>query len=195
MKIKTIFIIGILIMSIFLLITPTITGNADDHDDDHDHHDITESQCDNSTEHRVIPSVHLTNGELSFGANELKVSKGACVMIHFVNPYDTLHDFVIDPVSNIDFDGIHLVLENSTAGLNGTNQHIVNIQMPDEDISIEYYCSVTGHKEAGMIGKLIVGNGSPETALPGFDLGIIFSLFFLFIAGFITDRFGNFRKK
>ena len=168
-------------MSVFLLITPVITDKTDDHDDDHDHDDISESQCENTTEHRVIPSVHLTNGKLSFGANELKVSKGACVMIHFVNPYDTLHDFVIDPISNIDFEGIHLVLENSTNGLNGTNQHIVNIQMPNEDISLEYYCSVIGHKEAGMVGKLIVGNGTPESSVPGFEFGIIFSLFFLCI--------------
>lgn len=155
--------------------------------DDHHHDDLSIDQCDNPTLHVVVNTVHYADGSLTFGDDEIRVSKGSCVMLHYINPYDSLHDFVIDPDTDSGFEGIHLALENSTAGIDGTNQHIVSIQMPDMDITLEYYCSVAGHKEVGMFGKLIIGDGSPDGSVPGFDLVVIgIGFISIFLIGTVT---------
>ena len=184
MKNKIVLFLLISAFLISLVFIPVVFTQDDDH---HGHDALTESQCHNPTEHLVIPAVHQIDGKLSFGEDVQTVSKGACVMVHFINPYGILHDLTIDADESINFEGIHVALKNSTAGLNETNQQIVNIQMPDDDVTLKFYCSVEGHEEAGMIGQLIVGEGSPEASAPGFEfLPLILGLITSVIIGIIV---------
>lgn len=169
----------ILIIAFLISMASVSLVIAQDH---HDHDEITTSQCDTPTEHIVSPSVHEPDGKLSFGGDKQVVTKGACVMVHFINPHDTLHDLTIDEDASISFEGVHLSLKNSTDGLNGTNQNIVNIQMPDADVTLKFYCSVSGHETAGMVGKIVVGEGSPEAAASGFEF---FPLILVFIVSIV----------
>ena len=64
--------------------------------------------------------------------------------------------------------------------------------MPDEDVTLKFYCSVDGHEEAGMVGKLVVGDGSPEASAPGFEfLPLILGLMAAFVIGSILRKKSN----
>jgi len=90
----------------------------------------------------VVPStkeLSMTSGNLFFSPKNLSVSKGEAVKITFSN--SGFHTFTIDEL------GVNQSLSGSTATVEFT---------PTKSGTFEYYCTVPGHKEGGMLGSLTV---------------------------------------
>lgn len=105
--------------------------------------------------------VDLTARQMAFKTNELTLEKGKPVKLVLKNEDVVLHDFSVDkiPVSKKEEKGdkhddhskepdLHIAAD---AGKSGTVEFT-----PKEAGTYTYYCTVAGHKEAGMVGKLIV---------------------------------------
>lgn len=87
-----------------------------------------------------------------FSVSEIKVKAGEPVTIVFKNSDSQLHDITVDnikvQVNGQDQTGIHVAADA------GAEAEITFT--PTEAGEYEFYCSVPGHKAAGMVGKLIV---------------------------------------
>lgn len=103
-----------------------------------------------------------TNG-MAFATKEVTVKKGQTVKLTFNNPDVQLHDFSIDkiPAKAAESHGdshdhgaagagpqLHVAAD---AGKTGTLEFT-----PTEAGTYTFYCTVAGHKEAGMTGTLVV---------------------------------------
>ncbi|MGI8475895.1 MAG: cupredoxin domain-containing protein [Thermomicrobiales bacterium] len=86
--------------------------------------------------------VSLSMVDIAFEPTELTIAAGTDVVVNVVNEGAATHNFNIDALN------IHS--GDYAAGQKGT----VTINAPAG--TYEYYCSQPGHKEAGMVGKLIV---------------------------------------
>lgn len=112
----------------------------------------------------------------AYDKNELRVPRGVCVQLTFYNPSLTIeHDFTVDADGVEGIKRIHVSILDKNDG-NGVDNF--NFTTPDADVTFKFYCTVQGHEAAGMRGKLIVGEGSPEEDSPGFG-------FYLAITAFI----------
>jgi uncharacterized cupredoxin-like copper-binding protein len=150
---------------------------ADEHTDDgSDHEDAGshEGDADQGEEANAyletapkdsLALIAMTN--FAFTPDTLEVNVGEVLEITIQNVESALHDFTID---EIDAD-VHI------SYLGGTGEHAHAMSETDADVHFaltepgsgvvhlsvhepgEYviYCSVPGHREAGMVGKLIVG--------------------------------------
>lgn len=115
-----------------------------------------------SNEVRVTPS-----DQLRFEPAEIRLKVGEPVVLTLDNSEgSTLHDFTVDEMPVMDVDegtgaehdmgagapmdmaALHLAMD---PGMNGEMRFT-----PTEAGEYEFYCSVVGHREAGMKGKLIV---------------------------------------
>lgn len=135
-------------------------------------------ECTTPTETRVIGVV---SGDLKFNVSSVTMPKATCVEVIFVNSDATEHD-----LTALDADGeewIHMDVSNTpedegTGEGQGQGIGTHYYMTPDEDITLEFYCEVEGHKELGMFFELIIGEGSTEEA-PGFTLPLV-------IVGFLS---------
>lgn len=124
--------------------------------------------CTDPTQTVEIVADPSNDGSLKYDKTEITLDKNACVKIRFVNKSITTdHDLTVDAGS--DFDGVYLWLKNNTDGVDGGDYVEVNVQTPDADVTLEFYCQVSGHREAGMFGDFIIGEGG---SLPGFSFGL-----------------------
>lgn len=83
---------------------------------------------------------------------KLNVPAGAQVEITLVNGDGMLHDLTIDP------------FDVQTAGLLNKGERDTITFVADKSGSFEYYCSIPGHKQAGMVGTIVVeGEAAPVT--------------------------------
>ena len=140
-------------------------GDADDADADADEHSDADDQA--YLEAAAKEALFLIDmSDLSFTPGVLEVKAGEVIEIAIQNTEATLHDFTIDKV---DAD-VHI------SYLAGTGQHEHAEAAKDADVHFAlteagsgivhlkihepgeyvFYCSVPGHQEAGMEGKLIV---------------------------------------
>ena len=87
--------------------------------------------------------------DIAFTQTELTVPAGAPVTVNLVNNGAAAHNFTIEElgVSSGDY----------AAGQTGT----VEFTAPAEPGKYEYVCTIPGHREAGMVGTLIVTAGAP----------------------------------
>ena len=69
---------------------------------------------------------------------------GSTVIVNITNTGVGFHDFVID------------ALDVNSGELAGGEQVQVTFTAPDEPGEFQFYCSIPGHKEAGMVGTLTV---------------------------------------
>jgi plastocyanin/mono/diheme cytochrome c family protein len=79
--------------------------------------------------------------DIFFDPTEVSLPADIAVQLHFVNDGAAVHDFTVDAL------GIKVTLnpgESATATVNAPAGEY------------EYYCSIPGHKDAGMVGKLTV---------------------------------------
>jgi probable HAF family extracellular repeat protein len=82
--------------------------------------------------------------DIQFVPTELSVPAGSTVILNLTNTGVGTHDFVID------------ALGVSSGEIAGGKQGQVTFTAPDEPGEFQFYCSVPGHKEAGMVGTLTV---------------------------------------
>lgn len=137
--------------------------------------------ADKATDHCDTPTAQLTviasnaDGDFVFDKKEYNVERATCYTLTFENAGVVGHDMTIDADGN-DFKLVHLALDSSTDN-NGSIS--MNILTPDKDVTYKIYCSVTGHADAGMTAKLIVGAGSKDSSAPGFSWVIALAAFVL----------------
>ncbi len=147
-------------------------GHDDDQDDDMGDHMVAD-HCTTPTEEITITGG--ANGGVTYDKTEYHVPKNTCVEVIFVNLSPIEHDVSIDEVHGT-FEAVHLHLSNNTDGHDGDGIKSMHVQTPNEDTEFEIYCTIAGHKEAGMVATLIVGEGLPGF-LPGFEfLGLFFGM-------------------
>ena len=106
--------------------------------------------------------------ELKFEPANLTVSAGTPVQITLRNTGTTEHDFVImgmpakDVKSNTGGDNTHGSMDMGSMNASEIAGHTkakeqVNIRFtPTQPGTYDFYCSIPGHREAGMTGKIIV---------------------------------------
>ena len=90
-----------------------------------------------------INEITVEGNEFSFTPSEIKVSKGEKVKITFKNSGKASHDFSVEG------------LEIKTKLLSPGESEVIEF-VPEEAGTFNFFCSVSGHKEAGMHGTLIV---------------------------------------
>ncbi len=87
-------------------------------------------------------TITLTTGTMSFDQKEIRVKLGETITINMNNDSFVPHSFDVD-----EFD-VHAGL-----GMQGTNSVTFTAHRVGE---YKFYCGVSGHENAGMIGTLIV---------------------------------------
>ncbi len=119
----------------------------------HEGHQTVENFCHDPT--RTI-TISTKGSEVAFNTTEITVEKGECVAIMFMNMQDAEHDLALHFANGTEYFGLHIVGD-------GTPQmKMVNALMPNEDTEMPFWCTVEDHKDQGMEGKIIVGNGFAE---------------------------------
>jgi plastocyanin len=157
-KIRFILLIGAIIVVGGLLAGCSSTKEDASAEGNHDHKieneqkttpnnepDITEKQTisNEAVSKSQTKSFTITGVDLAFETDEIVVNKGDLVTITFKNDGKLPHDLTIPEfgAKTETLDGGKTQTITFTASKAGT---------------FEFYCSVTGHKEAGMIGKVVV---------------------------------------
>ena len=100
-----------------------------------------QTATDSSVMGEVVEFIVTSKG-LKFEPTELKVKQGDKVKITYKNTVGS-HDFVIDEF-------------NVNTNIIDAGQEVVVEFIADKKGSFEYYCSVPGHRAAGMKGTLVV---------------------------------------
>lgn len=106
---------------------------------------LQEETTQSSTESAAVGEIkefNLENKGLTFTASEMKVKKGDRVKVTFTVKQG-MHDFTLDEFG--------IQTKTMKVGESDTVEFVA-----DKAGSFEYYCSVTGHRQAGMKGMLIV---------------------------------------
>jgi nitrite reductase (NO-forming) len=87
----------------------------------------------------------------------LGVAEGAVVQVGLINGDGIEHDIVFPS------------FKAGTDRVNRKGAASVTVFRADKSGEFDYFCSLPGHQQAGMAGKLVVGGGKPPvtTALPG----------------------------
>jgi uncharacterized cupredoxin-like copper-binding protein len=91
-------------------------------------------------------SVDMEMGEMYFDPDEVSADAGGELTINFDNAGNQLHDFTID-----DLDGERVHVEVASG-----EEDSVTLSIPDGADEIEFYCSIPGHRDAGMHGIISV---------------------------------------
>jgi len=181
MKNKKSILIALITVSMFLFVMPVIAD-----EEQHAHAGQTTDQCATPSKELTITALEgdsaIEDKALSFDKGEYVVPKGACVEITFINQNVQLHDFSVEEDHDNEFDGFHVAINGSLLrDEHDPDNNSVHIQFPDVDVTYEMECTVLGHKESGMVSRIVVGKGSATA--PGFEFLIV--LTGVFIATFI----------
>ena len=91
-------------------------------------------------------SIDMEMGEMYFDPDSISADAGSSLTINFENAGNQLHDFTID-----DLDGERIHVEVASG-----EEDSVTLSIPDDTGDIEFYCTIPGHREAGMEGVLTV---------------------------------------
>lgn len=86
--------------------------------------------------------VTVTATEFTFDPDAFDIEAGTATTVELVNGGTIEHDFTIDELDVM----IHAAAGQTASGTVG----------PLEPGTYEYYCSIPGHREAGMVGELTV---------------------------------------
>lgn len=114
---------------------------------------------------------------IKFDKNKIEVPKATCVKITIINEDPDLeHDITIDGKSGDS--GIETVY----IPVLGVETNSFNVTTPNADVTFDFYCSVQGHRTAGMEGSFVVGEGSAEDDSPGFGLWLSIGAFLALVA-------------
>ncbi|HLO02451.1 MAG TPA: cupredoxin domain-containing protein [Symbiobacteriaceae bacterium] len=104
--------------------------------------------------------VRLETNAMTFNTNQIEVKAGRPVKLDLVNTDSVLHDFAIQKIdvkvkaaghddhAHADTTDLHV---SASAGKTGTVEFT-----PEAAGTYTYYCTVAGHRDAGMEGQLVV---------------------------------------
>lgn len=107
-------------------------------------------------------TIDLTVGNVSYGTREITLEKGKSYQLVLANKDGTEHDFSIDKIP------VKIVKEGHEGGHgSGSKKPDLHVHAdahktesvvftPVEAGTYTYYCTIPGHKESGMVGKLTV---------------------------------------
>lgn len=87
--------------------------------------------------------VTIAAEDIKFDKTELKIPANTDVKVTLENKGMLQHDWAVDE--------LNVMIDILDAGEKGS------VTVNADAGEYEYYCTVPGHKEAGMVGKLIVG--------------------------------------
>ena len=122
-------------------------------------------------------------GQFAYNLDTITVGKGTCVTLKFKNVDTIFHDFKVD--NTTDFAGFDINVEAETTGE-------ITILMPDVVKDFEFYCSVLGHRAAGMTGTLKVVESTATSSPSNFStLSLILGLFAIVVAVPLVRKFKN----
>jgi uncharacterized cupredoxin-like copper-binding protein len=107
-----------------------------------------------------VQTVTVSAKDLAFDAKELTVQKGQPVKLVFNNGDTQLHDFSVDKIPA----DVKTHTEGHDMGAKKPDLHVSadagksgTVEFTPKEAGIyTFYCTVAGHKDAGMVGKLIV---------------------------------------
>ncbi|MCE7734108.1 MAG: hypothetical protein GPJ54_04460 [Candidatus Heimdallarchaeota archaeon] len=133
---------------------------------------VAGTECSDATTEIIIKS----QAGLKFDKSKIEVPRATCVKITLINEDTMEHDFTIDGKTGDS--GIEEVYIPLLGGEEGS----FNVTTPDADVTFDFYCSVPGHRTAGMEGSFVVGEGSPEDDSPGFGLWLSIGAFLALVA-------------
>jgi len=95
-----------------------------------------------------VSTISITSGldgdEFAFAPSVIEIKTGESTRIVFDNQGTIAHDFEIPD--------LEIVIETTNAG----NKGEITFVAPSMAGSYDFICSIPGHKEAGMVGQLIV---------------------------------------
>lgn len=95
-----------------------------------------------SQELKSSSDIKVEAQNFKFNPKNLMVEPHKSILITLINKDVTLHDFVIDEL------GVHIHAEPKTSSEGSFIAH--------QEGEYEIFCSIPGHRQAGMVGKLIV---------------------------------------
>ena len=90
--------------------------------------------------------VDMEMGEMYFDPDSVSADGGSSLTINFDNAGNQLHDFTIDDLSG---ERVHVEVPSG-------EEDSVTLDIPGDVDEIEFYCSVPGHRDAGMEGTISV---------------------------------------
>lgn len=109
-----------------------------------------------------VETIELTANAMAFGSRELTLEQGKTYRLVFNNSDAVEHDFAIDKIP------VKIVTEGHEAG-HGSSPKKADLHVhsdagkkesveftPTEAGTYTFYCTVAGHKDAGMVGQLVV---------------------------------------
>lgn len=129
---------------------PTVEAHVDDVHEEPDEaaHEATESEAgahaDEGTVDPDAPLIHVIGSEFAYSPASFEVEAGHAFTLMLHNEGGLEHDITIEGFEEMG--GIHLI-----AGEDGMNTFTL-----DEPGEYTYYCTIPGHREAGMVGTLVV---------------------------------------
>jgi len=127
---------------------------------------VTADQCDSPTQTVTIKTAQTSDGGLAFSPNSINIDKGACVKVQLQNPLGEDHDFDVRKAENNGLvEDVHAEFPLDPTWTNVST----NIQFPNQDAEILWFCQITGHRAAGMEGTFVVGAGTSNKT-PGFGI-------------------------
>ena len=163
-------LIALVVAGLFFVACGGSDAPADDgHDDttaDADHDDADMDMAGDALfDHDAHETIALEMKDISFAQTDLTIPAGEIIEIELSNTGAIPHDFTIekidavfgvhgdhDPVAGHDEHGDALAVHHP---LEAGDAAEVRLQIHEAG-TYEYYCTVPGHKEAGMVGTLTV---------------------------------------
>ncbi|MBT5773655.1 MAG: multicopper oxidase domain-containing protein [Dehalococcoidia bacterium] len=148
-------------------------GTDDDHDDTaaaaDDGHDDTDADADHEEEDLFAQDAHVTIEvemiDIAFAQPEITIEAGELVEIALTNTGVVDHDFTIEEIHTAH--AYHDPTEEAAGhDEHGSEYAMHHALVPGDSVlmrviaeepgTYEFYCTVPGHKEAGMVGTLTV---------------------------------------
>ena len=113
--------------------------------------------------------VTVNVGEFAYDPSAITVFSGQVVALTLKNNGALEHDFVVEKIKASDIQGNMVSHDGHMANDMGQMNYDLHVSIPPGESAVlrftptesgayEFYCTVAGHKEAGMAGTLIVKN-------------------------------------
>lgn len=109
-----------------------------------------------------VPSVRVTAENMRFAPDRIQFPAGERVIITLQNEDGVEHDLQVDglkvePLDEMDRPGEHERADDSTLALHTSPNGVARLTFRTEQKgTFDFYCTIPGHRETGMVGTLTV---------------------------------------